>query len=126
MGIRYHLKLKNIIMAIVIGFFIVLFLRAGHGDYPRPHNPKSIISKSFYENIEGQGVSLISDGAFNSFPTSRHEILQTKLKGYRKSTHWGQSSSTQENVRHMSDDEFDTFVSEVEENDADLYWGAEY
>jgi hypothetical protein len=59
-------------------------------------------------------------------PSHRHEILQTKVKGYREETYWGEQSSVDEKVRYMDDDEFKDFLEEVELNDADVYWGATY
>ena len=57
---------------------------------------------------------------------NRHEILQSKVKGYRESTYWGEQHPTHDQVRQFSDDEFDRFIDEVELNDADVYWGATY
>lgn len=48
------------------------------------------------------------------------------MRGYRESTYWGEQPSIYEKVKQMSDDEFSRFIDEVEENDANVYWGAEY
>ena len=73
-----------------------------------------------------QDHSPSSTWSFNTTSPTRHEVLQNTVKGYREETYWGEHTSTAEKVRYMDDDEFDDYLEEVELNDADVYWGAEY
>lgn len=49
------------------------------------------------------------------------------MKGYREQTYWGSEHPVQERTRYLDDDEFNRYLrEEIEEKDADVYWGAEY
>lgn len=49
------------------------------------------------------------------------------MKGYREQTYWGSEHPLDEETRYLNDDYFSSFIQEeIEEKDADVYWGAEY
>ena len=125
------IKSKHIIIGLVVAFILFLFSRIGDEDYsydnPGAHTLGNIPTKSSYRLLESeQAITSSSTWSYNPTIPTRHEILQTKVKGYRESTYWGSEHPTHEKVRHFSDDEFDQFIENVELNDADVFWGAEY
>ena len=60
-------------------------------------------------NTEGQYDDILIEK--KSAEITRQKILDLKVD---------------EKVKQMNDDEFDRFIDEVEQNDADVYWGATY
>ncbi len=125
------IKFKHIVIGLLIIFILSLFHRKGNEDYSYGQSgtkiPNPIPIQSFDRSMDWeQDYPPSSTWSYNpTFPT-RHELLQTKVKGYREETYWGEHTSTAEKVRYMDDDEFKDYLEEVELNDADVYWGAEY
>ena len=125
------IKFKHIVIGILIIFILSLFHRKDNEDYSYEysgtHTQIPIQSQSYYHSMDWE-QDYPSTSTWSSKPSSstRHEILQTKVKGYREETYWGEASSTADMVRYMDDDEFKDYLEEVELNDADVYWGAEY
>lgn len=124
-------KFKHIVIGLVIAFILFLFYRAREVDYsydqtgiqPRfqatgPNGANESESESEYPYSSTRSP--------NPSNLTRHEVLQTKVKGYREETYWGEETSIDEKVKYMNDDEFDRFIEETEQKDADLFWGAEY
>lgn len=115
---------RHIVIAFVVAFILFILLRANENHYPVA-NPGAQVSYSSYDS--GHSYSSSSKGTQLNSNLNRHEILQKKVKGYRESTYWGLEHPTQEKTKDLSDDEFDRFISEeLELNDVDVYWGAEY
>lgn len=130
MGKRDQLKLRYIVIAVAIAFLFFMFLKESNADYstvtPGAYNTNHNQSHYFYqakELGEAHSISLTED---DNPTSSKHDILQTKLKGYRESTYWGNEHTNHDLVKDMNDDEFGRYVEEVEIKDADIYWGAEY
>jgi hypothetical protein len=127
------IKSKHIVFGLAAAFILFLFNSLGDEDYSygQTRNQAQFQSpmqyQSSYRSLESEPTLPFSSTRYpNPSNLSRHEILQTKVKGYREETYWGEQSSTAEKVKHFCDDEFDRFIDEVELNDADVYWGAEY
>jgi hypothetical protein len=123
------IKSKHIVIGLAVAFILILFCRNGDEDYSYDHTgtQSPMQYQSSYRSFESeQGISSSSTWSDNPATQTRHEVLQSKVKGYREETFWGEQSSTGEKVRHMNDDEFSDFIEEVELNDADVFWGAEY
>jgi hypothetical protein len=123
------IKSKHIVIGLAAGFILFMFCRIGNEDYsyarPGTQTQIPIQSQPTYRSFESeQGNSSSSTWSNNPTSVNRHEVLQTKVKGYREETFWGEEHPTHEKVRHMDDDEFDRFIDEVELKDADVYWGA--
>ncbi len=121
---------RYIVISLVVAFFLFLLVKANEDDY-------SIEYSRTNTQIQSQNSypSFGSDRSFSSYSfrtqtqsnLNKHEILQKKMKGYREHTHWGSEHPTQERTRYFTDNEFEIFVrEEIEENDAEVYWGAEY
>ena len=123
------IKGKHIIIGLVIAFILFLFYWIGDEDYSydqtRNHTQGAIQSHTSYHSFDIEHA-YSSTGSHNPSTLTRHEILQTNVKGYREETYWGEEHPTHEKIKHFSDDEFDDYLEEVEQNDADVYWGAEY
>ncbi len=118
------LKIRNIFIGFIVAFILFLIIRANKNHYPvdvsgiTTSYPSIVIDQTYYYSSTGERL--------NS-NLNRHEILQKKVKGYRESTYWGLEHPTQEKTRDLSNDEFKRFISEeVEINDENVYWGAEY
>jgi len=118
------IKRKHIVIFILLVFFAFVFLVANR-------------DKEAYENLHPYNQSQSHNPSSKSYKIhspshhqstqKRHEILQTKVKGYRETTYWGSEHPIQERTRYLNDEEFDRFMNEeVEMKDADIYWGAEY
>ena len=123
------IRRKHIVIGLVIGFILFLFSRIGDEDYSYDFSGAQtqwpIPTQSSYRSYDSE-QTYSSSSTWSNNPSNRHEILQTKVKGYREETYWGEQSSIDEKVRYMDDDEFDRFVEKVELNDGDVYWGATY
>lgn len=65
--------------------------------------------------------TLSSSGYLIPSLSNRNEILQSRANGYMEFTYWGEQPPIYDKVKRMNDDEFDSFINEVEENDANLY-----
>ena len=119
-------KSKHIVIGLAIGFFLFLFCRIGNDgySYQRPGATPALPSQLTFES--NRNYTTTSTGSYNLTNPQRHELLQTKVKGYREQTYWGEQHPTHEKVRDMSDYEFDRFIDEVGINGADVYWGASY
>ena len=119
------IKVRHIVIGLVIAFILFLFYRIGHDGYSYEHPGAQIPLQSHnsYGSLNSeQNPSLSSTGSHNSTNLQRHVILQTKLKGYRESTYWGEQTPTDEKVQHFSEEEFDRYIEKVELDDADVYY----
>lgn len=124
-------KLRHIVIGLIVVFILFLFYRIGDDDYsyanPRPQSQVPTQSHKSYPSLDSErAYPYFLTGSLKPSSFNRHEILKAKVKGYREQTYWGEETSIDEKVRHMNDDEFDRFIEKVEENDADVYWGATY
>ena len=90
---------------------------------PTPSSPSNLINPTVDSEKD---YPTSSTGYPNPSTLTRHEILQTKVRGYREETFWGTEHHTHEKIQHFSDEEFDRFIEEVKLDDSDLYWGAQY
>ena len=120
------IKSKHIVIGLAVGLILFLFCRIGNDgySYQRPGATPALPSQlTFESNRNYTTTSTVSDNPINP---QRHELLQTKVKGYREETYWGEQHPTYEKVRDMNDYEFDRFIDSVGINDADIYWGATY
>ncbi len=124
------IRSKHIIIGLVVVFILFIIIRANLDDQPnekigthttlQSHN-------SYRSNVSDQSNSFYSVKTQNQSTFNRHDILQTKVKGYRETTYWGSEHPIQEETRYLNDDEFTRFVKEeIEDKDANVYWGAEY
>ncbi len=125
------IKFRHIVIGLMVTFILYLFYRIGDEDYtyeyPGAHTLGPIPNQSYDHSFESeQSYPYSSTVSSKSTNFNRNEILQTKVKGYREQTYWGSEHPNHEQVRQMSDDEFDRHIEKVELNDADVYWGAEY
>ena len=125
------IRSKHIIIGLVVTFILFLFYKKGDEDYSYDHTGaqslRPIPTHSSYYKLESeQALTKPSTWSSNQSSVNRHEVLQTKVKGYSEETYWGEQTFIDEKVKHMDDDEFDRFMEEVELNDADVYWGATY
>ena len=125
------IKSKHIVIGLAVGFILFLFCRIGNEGYSYQHpgattHGATSTLPSYLTFDSERNYSTTSTRSHNPTNPQRHEILQTKVKGYREQTYWGEQHPTYEKVRDMSDYEFDRFIDEVEINDADVYWGASY
>jgi hypothetical protein len=123
------IRSKHIVIVLVAAFILFLFYKKGDEDYSYDHTgaQSPVMYQPSYHSFEsGQGYPPSSRWSTNPSKNSRHEVLQSKVKGYREETYWGSEHPTHEKVRQMDNDEFDHFIEEVELNDTDVYWGAEY
>ena len=124
------IKSRYIVISLVVALILFILVKANEDDHlyenSRAHTP--LQSYNHYRSFD-------SDHSFSSYSfrtqtqsnLNRHEILQTKVKGYRESTYWGSEHPTQERTQYFTDDEFERFIYEkVELKDVDVYWGAEY
>ena len=119
------IKFRHIILGLVVGFIIFLFYRIGDEDYSYgqsgTHPHRNIPTLTFYNSLKSeQTINSSSKWSHNPLSSTRHEILQTKVKGYREETYWGEEHPIHEKIQQMSEDEFDDFIEEVEINDADV------
>ena len=124
-------KSKHIVIGLAVGFILFLFCRIGNYSYSYQHPGATTQGAtptlpSHLTFDSERNYSTTSTRSYNPTNPQRHEILQTKVKGYREETYWGEQHPTYEKVRDMSDYEFDRFIDEVGINDADVYWGASY
>ena len=124
------IKFRHIVVGLVV-FILFLFLRIGDDDYsyeyPEAHTQGAIPTQQYDHSFDNeQSYPYSSTWSHNPSIPTRHEILQTKVKGYREFTYWGSEHPTQEQVQQMNDDEFEKYIEKVEENDVDVYWGAQY
>ena len=123
------IECRHIVIGLVVAF--ILFLFCGIDDYYSFENPGGhtlIQPQSSYRSFDSERI-YSSHPSRPQIPSSlnRNETLQTKVKGYRKVTYWGEEHLQDEKIRYLSDDEFDRFIiDEVELKDEDVYWGAEY
>ena len=124
------IKFKHIVIGLVIAFILFLFYRIGDDDYSYDqsgtHSQGPIPTQSSYRSFESEQTYPTSSTWSHNPSSTRHDILQFKMKGYREETYWGEQHSTFEKVKYMSDYEFDDFIEKVELNDNDVYWGATY
>lgn len=118
------IKSKHILIGLAVAFILFLFYRIGDS-YDQTGIQSPMQYQSFDRSMDWEQDSPPSS-TWSHNPSNRHEILQTKVKGYREETYWGEQSSIDEKVRDMDDDEFNDYIKEVELNDADVYWGANY
>ena len=119
-------KSKHILIGLAVAFILFLFYRIGDS-YDQTGAQTPMQSQSSYHTFDHESsYPSTSTWSQNPSTTRRNEILQTKVKGYREKTYWGEHTPTWEQAQQMSDDEFDDFIEEVELSDADVYWGAEY
>ena len=125
------IKSKHIVIGIAVAFILFLFCRNGDEDYSYDqsgtHTLGTMQSQPSYRSMGREQYNPTSS-TWSPNPSSayRHETLQTKVKGYREETFWGEEHSLDEKVKRFSDDEFDDYLKEVDENDADSFWGATY
>ena len=121
------IKFKHIIIGLVFAFILILSYCIGEDEYSYDQNQTRFQTTSHNDPSESElEYPYSSIQSRKSTDITRHESLQTKVKGYREETFWGEHTSTAEKVRYMDDDEFKDYLEEVELNDADVYWGAEY
>ena len=125
------IKSKHIVIGLAVGFILFLFCRIGNDGYSYEHTGATTqgatsTSPSHLTFDRWHNYSTTSTGSYNPTNPQRHEILQTKVKGYREETYWGEQPPTYEKVRNMSDYEFDRFIEKEEIDNADIYWGATY
>ena len=125
------IKSRHIVIGLMVAFILFLTYKIGDEDYSYnnlgAYNQRPIQSHSSNPIKDSeQAYPSTSTWSHNPLSTNRHEFLQTKVKGYREETYWGEQHPIDEKVRDMSDYEFDRYIDEVEENDADVYWGATY
>ena len=119
-------KNKHIVIGLAVGFILFLFWWIGNDGYSYEPTGATTILPSHLTFDSECNYTTTSTRSYNPTNPQRHEILQTKVKGYREETYWGEQHPTYEKVRDMSDYEFDRFIDEVGINDADVYWGASY
>jgi hypothetical protein len=122
------MKPRNIIIILIIGLILFLCLK-NSGSNSQSEQSQSLYppkSPSLNPNIN----PITSSHYFNSKDDpkfDREEIFERSVKGYREYTYWGSEHPIQEQTRHFDDDEFDTFIKEeIKDNDAKIFWGAEY
>jgi hypothetical protein len=125
------IKSKHIVIGLAVGFILFLFCWIGNDGYSYQHpgatTQGAIPTRPSHLTFNSERYySTTSTVSYNPTNPLRHEILQTKVKGYREETYWGEQHPTHEKARDMSDYEFDRFIDEVGINDADVYWGASY
>ena len=123
------IKSKHIVIGLAVAFILILFYWVGDEDYSydQTEAQSPIQYQPSHRSMDREQCNPTSSTwSHNPSSVNRHEILQTKVKGYREESYWGEQSSTAEKVRYMNDDEFDDYLKEVEENDADSFWGATY
>ena len=119
---------KHIVIGLAVGFILFLFWWIGNDGYSYQH-PGAIIQgatstrPSHLTFDSERNYTTTSTRSYNPTNPQRHELLQTQMKGYREETYWGEQHPTNEKVRDMSDYEFNDFVEEAENNDANVYWG---
>ena len=123
------IRRKHIVIGLAVTFILFLFCRNGDEDYSYDQTGTQAQGAfqshtSFRSSDIEQAYS--STGSYTPSNHTRHEILQTKVKGYREETYWGEQHPTYEKARDMSDYEFDRYIDEVGINDADVYWGESY
>ena len=124
------IRSRHIIISLIVAFLIFILVIANDNDhrYEYPQTNTFIQSTTSHASSE----SKVSYYPYNNIShtnsnLNRHEILQTEVKEYREATYWGSKHTTQERTRYFTDYEFETFMrEEIEEKDADVYWGAEY
>jgi hypothetical protein len=124
------IRRKHIVIGLVIIFILFLLFTSEDEDYSYEFSKTQTQIpqlKQYYQSLNSEQSYPLSSALHNN-PTNlqRHEILQTKVKGYREETFWGEQSSTVEKARHLNDDEFDRYIEELVQNDSDAFWGAEY
>jgi hypothetical protein len=125
------IKSKHIVIGLAAGFILFLFCRKAIDGYAYQHpgatNQGATSTSPSHLTFDSEcNYSTTSTVSHNPTNPQRHEILQTKVKGYREETYWGEEPPTHEKVRDMSDCEFDRFIDKVGINDADVYWGTTY
>jgi hypothetical protein len=125
------IKSKHIINGLVVGFILFLFYLLGQDGYTYQHPGANTQGTTpphpSHPTFDSERTNpTTSTGSYNSTNPQRNVLLQTNVKGYREETYWGEQHPIDEKVRDMSDYEFDRYIDEVEENDADVYWGATY
>ena len=121
------IRIRHITTGLIIAFLLFLVIANQdnyQSEYPQTRTfPQSQTSYQSFDSYE----SLSNYCHYSSTNSNRHEILNKKMKGYREQTYWGSEHPIQERTRYMESDEFDRFLrEEIEEKDANVYWGAEY
>ena len=97
---------KHILIGLAVTFILFLFCRIGDS-YDQTGTQSPMQYQSFDRSMDWeQDYPRSSTWSYNPTSPTRHEILQTKVKGYREETYWGEQTSTAEKVRYMDDDEF--------------------
>jgi len=120
------IRSKHIVIGLAVGFILFLFWWIGNDGHSYQHTGATTTLPSHLSFDSERNYTITSTRSHNPTNPQRHEILQSKVKGYREQTYWGEQHPTQEKVRDMSDYEFDRFIDEAGINDADVYWGASY
>ncbi len=124
------IRSRHIVISFVVAFIFFILIRANEVSnqlkHPGTHIP--LQSQTSYRSFDNdQPYSSYSFKTQTQSNLNRHEILQTKVKGYREQTYWGSEHPLDEETRYLNDDYFSSFIQEeIEEKDADVYWGAEY
>ena len=111
---------------VIIVFIVAIQDRDYTGAMKNPDSTKEI----WYTHPSTQATTKIDNSYDNPKPSiviDRQETLKTKVKGYRETTYWGAEHALDKKVPPMNDGEFERYVNEeVNPNDHDVYWGAEY
>lgn len=124
------IRSRHIVISLIVAFILFILVKANQDNNPVKNSGAHTLLQSQYSFR-----SFDSDQSFSSYSfqtqtqsnLNRHEILKKKMKGYREITYWGSEHPTQERTRYLNDDEFNRFLrEEIEEKNADVYWGAEY
>ena len=94
-------KSKHILIGLAVAFILFLFYRIGDS-YDQTGTKSPMQYQSFDRSMDWeQDYPPSSTWSFNPSSSTRHEILQTTVKGYREETYWGEHTSTAEKVRHV-------------------------
>ncbi len=122
------IKSRHIVISLVVAFILFILVKANEDIHLYEYPGAQIQSHTSYFSLDcDQYFSSYSFKTQTQSNLNRHEILQTKVKGYREATYWGEDHPKQEQTRYVSDDEFGRFIyEELELKDEDIYWGAEY
>ena len=122
------IKTKHIVITLVIAFILYFLFWDSDDDFTNEYPGASSSSQSHSSNPSFDDErSYSSSQPKTQSNLNRQEVLKKNVKGYREATYWGAEHPTYEKTKNFSDDEFKRFMKdEIEEKDADLYWGAEY
>lgn len=112
---------------IALGFIVYIYIIENSEDsYSYDHSQTYIYNKS---TIETQKVYSYSSYQKEHIVSDKEkdEIFKTTIKGYRKSSYWGNEHSINEKTRDMTQNELNDYLNEnyISKNN-DLYWGGEY